>query len=987
MRLRFITLVMLVWTICLTVSYLNAGTMTESLVKAVDGKSTLAFIRVAIEPAFNYPQISLKAAQAPFATRKDRYRAGMEALHEIADRTQPPVRQALQQLEITGLARKVKPYWIANVIEAEVAVGSLAALAADPGVASVELFPEPTAIRELPGSMIPPTVGVETNLKVVKADSAWAAGYDGRGRIVCNFDSGVDGLHPALGANYHGNKGFPAGACWFSPTDSSTSPHAFAQSQSYDHGTHTMGIMVGHDDATGDTIGVAPGADWISAVAIDVPGVSILEAFQWAADPDGNSNTISDLPDVINHSWGISGIGCNDILWQVIDNTEALGIVNIFAAGNEGNRGPMTLRNPADRASDSITNFAVGATTHLGDAIWIEGTNGSSRGPSDCDGFSIKPNVVAPGMSIRSSVPNNLYQAYTGTSMAAPHVAGAVAILRQRNPDATVEEIKTALLTSAHDLGVTGPDNTYGWGLIDIMEALRKISPPAAPKIQVSGLDHGQISPGDSLALNLILKNIGAPVDNVVALLSNPATGITVVTPQINFGHFGADSSASGDMPLSLKFDDAMQPGRFYSVDMDLSGSGGFADHQKLNFLVGPKGERSYFNHDVGQAKFSISNFGAFGFYGTSGGDALTGSFIPLNLLGYQLARDTNDLFEAALVIGTDSLHVSDCARNLLAEPDNDFAVVPGGSVTASVPGSIAGQETSSAFNDSIAEHPIGLTITQRSYAWGTAPDDRYIILEYLLKNNTNHSISGVRAGLFLDWDIPPFNINHGSYLPVENIGYLCRHAGTSDSADFRGVCVLSRLGMTGHRVFDNPSEVYGTQLTEAKKYSALVDFSSGTFPIWSDVSHITATGPYDLAPGQTDTVAFAIIGGATWTEFLTAADNARQKYSTFPAAVTDMNNPPLPREFALYQNSPNPFNPTTTIAFYQPRAGMVMAEVFDLLGRKVSLLYEGRLEAGEHAIIWNGRYDSGIIAPSGVYFYRVRIGNQSLSRKMILLK
>lgn len=960
---------------------LIAGTLTDNLRTEIAGKSQLEFVHVAIIPQSDFSSSALKSSlAAAYTTREERYKAGVAALRLAADKSQKPALQILNGLETSGQASKIKSYWIANVIDAEIAIGSLDGLAADPSIATIDIFPEPTAIPIQEGPTSTFALAAESNLIAIKADSAWAAGYDGRGRIVCNFDSGVDGLHPALSTNYRGNKGFPASACWFSATDGSTYPHAFSISPSYIHGTHTMGIMVGHDDATGDTIGVAPGADWIAAVAIDVPGVSIFEAFQWAADPDGDPNTVSDLPDVINHSWGIKGIGCSDILWQAIDNTEALGIVNIFAAGNEGTT--MSIRNPANRAQDSITNFAVGATSQSGDTIW----SGTSQGPSDCDGVSIKPNVVAPGWLIRSSIPGSQYQSNTGTSMAAPHVAGAVALLRQKNPNATAEQIKNALLTSARDKGAAGPDNIYGWGLIDIMEALRKISPPAAPTIQVSGLDHGQINPGDSLTLNLVLKNVGASADSVVAQFSNAAAGVTLETPQIDFGHIGADSSVAGDLPLILKFDTAIAVGRFYALDMDISGSGGYTLHQKLNFFVGPKGERTYFNHDTGRLKFSLSNYGAFGFYGTSGGSALTGSYIPLGLSGYQLARDTNDLFEAALIIGTDSTHVSDCARNIGLEPDNDFAVVPGGSIAASVPGLHADQETISSFDDSQAERPIGLTITQKSYTWGTAPNDGFIILEYYLTNASAETKSGVRIGLFLDWDIPPYSANHGSYLSAENIGYLCRRAG-SDSADFRGVQVLNPLGITAHRVYINASEVYGSQFTEAMKYQGLADFSSGSYANWTDVSHITATGPFDLAPGQTDTAAFAIIGGATWSDFLDNAASAKQKYSTFSTAVTDHNTPPAPRVFALLQNSPNPFNPTTTIAFTLPRSGLVTAEVFDLLGRKVALLCSGRMDAGAQSVVWNGRYDSGAAASSGVYFYRVRFDSQSQTRKMVLIK
>jgi bacillopeptidase F len=219
-------------------------------------------------------------------------------------------------------------------------------------------------------------------------------GWNGTGRIICSFDTGVNGLHPALHSRWKGLDGDSA-AAWFDPVDKTSFPHAFLNigGNVPSHGTHTMGIMVGADPSTLDTVGVAPGAKWISAAVVDIPGASLLDAFEWAADPDGNPNTVSDVPDVINHSWGFVDRPCLNVFYDAIEHTEALGIVNIFAGGNSGTGGPT---NPADRGLDSLDCFAVGNLDHTNEEIYP----GSSRGPA-CDGFNVKPNVVAPGTAIR----------------------------------------------------------------------------------------------------------------------------------------------------------------------------------------------------------------------------------------------------------------------------------------------------------------------------------------------------------------------------------------------------------------------------------------------------------------------------------------------------------------------------------------------------------------------------------------------------------
>lgn len=963
---------------------LEAGYLTSDLNDYIAARSDGEFIRVIVVPVSDHNPAAFKNSLADDSrTRADRHRAGITRLKEVAERSQSPILAELHSLEGLRRARNIRRYWITDVIEAEISVAALSRLAGHPAIEKIDLFPEVTSIPSLKSDKLATAGGVEINLKAIKADSAWAAGYDGRGRIVCSFDTGVDGLHPALYSNYRGTRGYPPGECWFPSVDSSLFPHSFGTAGlAEDHGTHVTGIMVGVDSLQGDTIGVAPGADWIAAVAIDVPGSSIFSAFQWAADPDGDPNTVADLPDVINHSWGIPGIGCADIFWEVIDNTEALGIVNVFSAGN-GGPAAFSIRNPANRADGPLVNFAVGALDSAGNDIWFA----SSHGPSDCDSVSIKPNVTAPGQLIRSAVPGNAYAYYSGTSMAAPHVSGAVAILRQKNPDATVDEIKTVLLNSARDLGNIGPDNTFGWGCIDIMEALRQIDSLGEPSLQVARLQYPEINPGDIVQSDLALKNVGASIGNVEALFFNPEPGLTLLTGKIDFGTIGRDSIVVGANTLGLSFSPEAEPGRFYSLDMAITGDGGYSRIQRLNFFVGSLGERTYFHHDTGRVRFTISNYGAYGFHGYTDNGALQGSFIPLGFEGYRLDRDTNDLYEGALLIGVDSTHVSDCAKNITQEPDNDFAVSPGGSIVASSPGQVADQQTVSFFDDRYAEHPIGLTVRQNSYGWAADPDNTFIILEYILANTSLAGVTGIYVGLFLDWDIRTYTQNHGSFLPDDDIGYLC-WAQAGDSADFRGVRVLNDEGLTNHRIYINALEVYGSRFTEGRKYEGLAVNSTGTLSAAYDVSHLTATGPFNLdAQSGVDTAAFAIIGGADWASFMESAVRAEQRYSGIPTGVDDLTGAPLPRTFTVHQNYPNPFNPATTFAFSIPRSGRVRVDVFDILGRVVKTLYDGTLPAGRHTRVWDGTDQHGNRASSGVYLYRVKYNDQSVMRKMVLMK
>lgn len=982
---KFLNICLLIISLLVTSSMIYGGTVADDLDLKIRSAPDEQLFRVLIVLADDNLTPSLKSSlSANYPKRADRHRIGMERLQAQAAISQKPVISILSGLRSNNRARSIKPLWIANMIEAEVAASEIYKLALSSAVDKIYGYPEIVSIpvpAQKRSSDLSLATGPEPNLISVKADSAWALGFDGSGRLVCSFDSGVDGAHPALSGNYRGNFGYPANECWFSPTDSSDFPHAFSYPpKAYSHGTHTTGIMIGHDDATGDTIGIAPGAQWIAAVAIDIPGVSIFEAFQWAADPDGDPNTVSDLPDVINHSWGAKGIGCASLFWDVIDNVEALGIVNIFAAGNEG---PIafSIRNPANRAEDSITNFAVGAINIVDSALW----SASSQGPSDCDSVSIKPNITAPGADIISSVPNNGYAEFSGTSMAAPHISGAVAILRQKNPDATVDEIKTALLNSAYDFGPAGPDNAYGWGILDIMEAMRQIDSLTSASIRVEQLNYPEIMPGDVINTELYLINVGANASNIVVHFDLPDPELILHTDSILYYDLATDVITVGDRTLDLEFSDFAEEGRFYSLDMFILIDGTLHSQKRLSFFVGSKGERTYFHHDTGLVKFTISNFGAYGFHGNNDRSAVTGSFIPLGFEGFKYDRVLNDLYEGALLIGVDANHVSDCARNIGQDPDNDFAIQPGGSIQSFSPGLIADQETISLFDDSWAENPIGLLIQQKTFGWADPPYDGFIIFEYVITNVSGGFIGGIRTGLFFDWDITKGGSNHGSFLPDMDLTYLC-YATSSDSADFRGVRVLNPEGLTNHFIF-RWSDIGGSSLTEAKKYKALTDNSSETFSPLSDVSHVTTTGSFDLAAGQSDTAVFAVVAGKTWNEFIQNADRAYQKYTDLPTDADDFSDLIIPREFSLAQNFPNPFNPTTTISFAVPRSGQAEVVIFDILGRKVRTVFHGSVPAGEMKLVWDGLDQTGHKAATGIYFYRVRYENGSLTKKMILMK
>jgi bacillopeptidase F len=248
-----------------------------------------------------------------------------------------------------------------------------------------------------------------------------------------------------------------------------------------------MGTMCGATNGgTGDTTGVAPGAWWIGDDAVGggtgaTFDNNVMDAYQWMADPDGNPGTTEDVPDVCQNSWGIdarfAGYTDCDNRWNTaIIGLETAGCVVTFSAGNEG-PGAATHRSPGNVAIDSVTFFAIGAVdASTADTIPpLPMASFSSRGPSDCNG-QIKPEVSAPGVSVYSSIPGGGYTAtFSGTSMAGPHVAGIVALMRSANPNVDVRTIKSILMRTARDQDAAGNDNTSGFGLVDAYAAVLQV--------------------------------------------------------------------------------------------------------------------------------------------------------------------------------------------------------------------------------------------------------------------------------------------------------------------------------------------------------------------------------------------------------------------------------------------------------------------------------------------------------------------------------
>ncbi len=448
-----------------TVPFVAAGTLPMG-----QGNSLAAFVSDAV-PGAPVPagmqtvivtlrtRADLRAVRG--GTRAARQAAIIAALRAHASASQTPLVAFLGGQRALGRVARLTSFWLFNGVSITATPAVIAAIAARPDVASVtpdEIAIVPAAVqptRQPASASMGSSAPTEPNIALVNAPALWSLGYTGQGVVVASLDSGVDVTHPDLAARWRGGSD-----SWFDPYGQ----HPTTPTDLTGHGTATMGVIVG-GDAGGTSIGMAPGATWIAAKIFNDSGTAtataIHAAFQWVLDPDGNPAT-ADAPQVVNNSWAFGFPGCNLAFQPDLQALRAAEIVPVFAAGNYG---------PGGSTSVSPANYpealAVGATkaTDVIDAT-------SGRGPSACgEASTAYPEVVAPGVGIRTADLFGLYQSATGTSLAAPHVAGALALLLSAHPGVSAASQVSALTSSALDLGALGPDNTYGYGRLDALGA------------------------------------------------------------------------------------------------------------------------------------------------------------------------------------------------------------------------------------------------------------------------------------------------------------------------------------------------------------------------------------------------------------------------------------------------------------------------------------------------------------------------------------
>lgn len=442
--------------------------------------------------------------------RLERARFTRDTLFELAEATQRPLRNWLEEQQIPH-----RPFYIVNAIWVKASREVAMAIARRPEV--IRLDPNPV-INNLPVRdleklsdealrladelrKVSSIAAIEPGVNFIRAPEVWADGFTGQGIVIAGADTGTQWDHPTLKNHYRGWNGSAANHDynWHDSIHTGggvCGPNSPAPCDDNGHGTHTVGTSVG-DDGTGNQIGVAPGAKFISCRNMDQGNgkpSTYIECMEFFLAPYPVAGTPAQgdptkRPDVTINSWTCpSSEGCvADTLKAAVEAQRAAGIMMVVAAGNDGpacsSIGTITQPNPPSHYDAAYTVGAISSTTGLIASF-------SNRGPVTADASNrIKPDITAPGVSVRSATLNNGFASLSGTSMATPHVAGAIALLWSAEPGLRRQiELSEDLLNrsatpvATTDCSSTGiPNNVYGHGRLNIKAAVDASRPTVQP--------------------------------------------------------------------------------------------------------------------------------------------------------------------------------------------------------------------------------------------------------------------------------------------------------------------------------------------------------------------------------------------------------------------------------------------------------------------------------------------------------------------------
>lgn len=806
-------------------------------------------------------------------------------------------------------------------------------------------YAEPYYLPEIVYTPNDPGVSLQYALTNIQAYNAWNIHQGDTNTVVGITDTGTELTHSDLQNSIKHNYNDPIDGIDndsdgyidnFNGWDLGTNDNDPTW-QANPHGVHVSGIAAATTDNNNGIAGVGFKCRYLPVKIADASGnlIASYEGIKYAAEHGCK---------VINCSWGSTAGGQygQDIINYATFNYDAL----VVAAC--GNNNADQFFYPA-----AYDNVLAVASTDNNDV------------KSSFSNYGYYVGICAPGSNIYSTWNGNSYSFQSGTSMASPCVAGGAALVRSYFPGFTALQTMYRLKQTADNIyGLSGNSlyqNKLGTGRLNLFRALNDSLAPYVvyQNINVKDNNDDVFLNGDTLRISGVFKNYLANASNLTATLTclSPTVQVTPINNIYNIGNLSMLASINHSVsPFTFKVNFNYAPNTpitFKIVISDGTNSWTQFFYVYMN--------STYINITVNDVFSTATSNGLIGYNSSNQSQGLGFSYNGNNLL-----------YEAGLMFGVSTTSVSNCVRNASGGTDAEFTTLFN-IIKIPVSSALSDMDTYAKFNDAASSTPMNIEVEQRTFAWSTAPNKKFIIWDYTFKNNQTTSLNNFYAGIFADFDIDAssYSDNKCAYDTSTKMGYTYR---TTGAPLFAGIKLLTHTvtpffygidningGAGGVNMFDG--------YDKAEKFTTLSTqrLNAGQGSTGNDVIEVMSAGPITIPAGQTVKVAFALIAGDSLQDLINSANQAQIMYDGLPLYVK---NNLKKNNYTIY---PNPTKDWMYIVTNDQLKKNI--EIIDVTGKKV---YQNTFN--EDVIILSVKDWQ-----SGLYFIKITNEQNTITQKIII--
>ena len=805
------------------------------------------------------------------------------------------------------------------------------------------LYAEPKFLPRTQFNPNDPQIASQYFLTNIQAYNAWNVNQGDTNVVIGITDTGTDMDHPDLAPNIKHNYADPINGVDddndgyidnFSGWDVGENDN-YPQVGASSHGSHVSGCAAA---VTNNGIGVSSPGYKCKFLPVKIANASgsltgAYEGIKYAA---------SHGCQIINCSWGGGGGSqfSQDIINYATINNNSLVVV---AAGNNGNSLPFY---PA--AFDNV--LSVAATT-------------PSDAKASFSNYGPTVDVCAPGSGIFSTIFDNTYSTQSGTSMASPIAAGCAAIVKSFFPLYTARQVGEQLRVTCDNIDAVSGNGPYanqlGTGRVNLYKALTNLNNKSVrmENIQVNDSNDNILVIGDTMRIAGEIINYLSPTNNLNITLTSTSPYVTIIDGNTIPGVIATLGTTSNFLdPFVVKINPGTPLNSVINFKLQFT-DGIYNDYQYFSLTINV----DYLNIEINDVSTSNTSKGRLCFNGDNSTQGL----------GFDLSQTGNLVYEAGFMVGISGA-VSDNVRGATAASiDDDFLAIS--VIQKNVPSIWSDFDTYGKFNDSKSPNALGVTVSHRSMTWSQAPNNKFHIFEYTIKNTGIIPFNNLYAGIFADWDIQNYSNNKVNEDPSLKMGYAyCTDAG----GVYAGIKLLTNGGFTHYAVDNLAGGAGGLDLSngydDAEKFTSLSinRATAGGISTGNDVIDIVGSGPFNLSPGDSITVAFAMIAGQELLDLQSGAQQAQIKYDLATAVKENEGS-----SIVSANPFPNPAKDKFTIPFFLKDKATINLDLYDATGRLVLNRSLGSLGKGEQQIQVPL---TGL--QNGIYHYRIYSSTDQVS-------